>query len=71
MSGSPGAPGRVSEEAGRLADPGPEYIYAGDRLIGSDGLESTPPPAVTRTDDLPVAGTTVVKAVHPTELRPR
>jgi len=46
-----------------------EYIYAGDRLVASYGLEPVPLPSVTWTDDPLVPGTTVVKAVHLTELR--
>jgi RHS repeat-associated protein len=46
-----------------------EYIYAGDRLIASVGLDPSPLASVTWTDDPIVAGVTEVKAVHLTELR--
>jgi hypothetical protein len=48
-----------------------DYIYAGDRLIASVGLERTPLPAVTPwTDDPIMPGVTPIKAAHLTQLRP-
>jgi RHS repeat-associated protein len=46
-----------------------EYIYAGDRLIASVGLEPAALPSVTWTDHPLVPDVTAVKDVHLTELR--